>query len=286
MRILDAKNQLTSSLSTIYDDREAQMITDMVMEKLTGWDKIHIFLKKDELLDSSQIYLLEKWEKELLAHRPIQYVIGEAWFMNFPFFVAEGVLIPRPETEELVFWISETIKGKEDAKVLDIGTGSGCIAISLSKLNPALSVWAVDKSNEALHIAEQNNTNLNASVRFKELDILETDNLDFARSLYVIVSNPPYIKELERKDMQENVLAYEPEMALFVPDNDPLLFYRKIAELARKSLCSGGFLFFEINEKFGKEVVNLLSFLGFKDIELKKDLQGKDRMVKAIWLVN
>lgn len=285
MTIKDGKKQLLDDFKEIYEEREASNIADMLLEKLTGYSRTESFLRKDELLNNEQVALLSKWTKDLLMHRPVQYVLGEAWFMGNPFFVSEGVLIPRPETEELVDWILETMKGKS-GKVLDIGTGSGCIAISLAKYNQALQVSAVDKSLDALKIAQINSEKLSANVTYLQQDILSVNGAIFPEKIDVIVSNPPYIKNEEKADMHQNVLGFEPEMALFVPDADPLLFYRKIAEIATRSLVSGGFLFFEINEQFGKEVVSLLQEFGFKDVLLKKDLQGKDRMVKALWHVN
>ncbi len=272
-------------LKGLYEEREATLMSEMVFEKLTGLARIQQLLEKNKTIENAQMQQLEVWKKELLQHRPIQYVLGESWFMGMPFFVKEGVLIPRPETEELVHWILETMDGKT-GNVLDIGTGSGCIAISIAKNNPNLNVSAIDKSLDALEIAKKNSQLLNTSVTFQQRDILSVSENDFAEKWDLIVSNPPYITENERKDMSDNVLEFEPEMALFVPNTDPLLFYRKIAEIATIILHSGGYLFFEINEKFGKETVDLLSLLGFKDIVLKKDLQGKDRMVKALWLVN
>lgn len=285
MTILDGKKQLQDVLKGLYEEREATLMSEMVFEKLTGLARIQQLLEKNKTIENAQMQQLEVWKKELLQHRPIQYVLGESWFMGMPFFVKEGVLIPRPETEELVHWILETMDGKT-GNVLDIGTGSGCIAISIAKNNPNLNVSAIDKSLDALEIAKKNSQLLNTSVTFQQRDILSVSENDFAEKWDLIVSNPPYITENERKDMSDNVLEFEPEMALFVPNTDPLLFYRKIAEIATIILHSGGYLFFEINEKFGKETVDLLSLLGFKDIVLKKDLQGKDRMVKALWLVN
>ncbi|PZP49207.1 MAG: peptide chain release factor N(5)-glutamine methyltransferase [Pseudopedobacter saltans] len=285
MTIQEAKKHLLDILITIYDQREAASIAAMVMEKLTGLDRIQSLIKKDAIVTLDQETLLEKWTKDLLAQRPVQYVLEEAWFYGFSFYVKEGVLIPRPETEQLVEWVMETMRDLPGT-VLDIGSGSGCIAITLAKLKPHLHVFSVDKSEEALAIARENNRRLKTAVDFRQMDILAVDNIDIGKKLDAIVSNPPYIKEMEKQDMHTNVLNYEPEMALFVPDSDPLLFYRKIAELSSKTLRSEGYLFFEINEQYGKEVVNLLALLGFSDIELKKDIQGKDRMVKALWVVN
>ena len=283
MTIIEAKNELTQKLSVIYDRREAENIAEMVLEKLTGLDRIGFLLQKSNTLEESAMKILNNWTSQLLAHRPVQYVLREAWFGGFNFFVAEGVLIPRPETDELVQWILENISNKGSLSILDIGTGSGCIAISLSKKRPDFSVFAIDKSKEALAIAQKNNQQLGTSVSFLETDILACQALDFTEKLDIIVSNPPYIKNLEKAEMRPNVLKFEPEIALFVSDNDPLLFYRKIAQLATHSLKKGGQLYFEINELFGSEIVALLDSFGFTQIELKKDMQDKDRMIKAEW---
>lgn len=285
MTILEGKKQLLDTLIEIYEEREAKTMSEMVLEKLTGLTRIQQLLDKGKVLDSVQVRQLGIWEKELLQHRPIQYILGESWFMGMPFFVQEGVLIPRPETAELVLWVLETMSGRS-GNVLDIGTGSGCIAISIAKNNKTLNVSAIDKSVDALEIARKNNQLLDAAVAFQQMDVLSVTANDFPEKWDVIVSNPPYITENERKDMHQNVLDFEPEMALFVPNGEPLLFYRKIAEIATEMLKSGGYLFFEINENFGKETVSLLELLGFENVTLKKDLQGKDRMVKALWLVN
>ncbi|MFT4204097.1 MAG: peptide chain release factor N(5)-glutamine methyltransferase [Chitinophagaceae bacterium] len=285
MTISDEKRQLAVDLAGLYEEREAQAIAEMVFEKLTGLTRIQLLLDRAGWLTSDQLRQLQSWKEDLLRHRPVQYVLGEAWFMGMPFFVQEGALVPRPETEELVLWVLETMDGKP-GNALDIGTGSGCVAISIARNNPQLHVLAVDSSPEALRIAEKNNQKLQANVSFREMDILVANANDFPEKWDVIVSNPPYIAEMERNDMNHNVLGFEPEMALFVPDADPLLFYRAIANLATQILRSGGYLFFEINEKFGKEVVDLLAFLGFKDVVLRKDLQGRHRLVKALWLVN
>ena len=285
MTIREGKRQLLAGLTAIYQEREAKAIADKAVGRLTGLTRVQLLLDKDKILAPEQIRQLAKWQSELSRHRPIQYVLGEAWFMGLSFFVEEGVLIPRPETEELVHWILETMDGKT-GNVLDIGTGSGCIAIAIAKHHPKLNVSALDKSAEALRIARQNNRRFATAVRFRQLDILSSDEKDFPEKCDLIVSNPPYVTADERKGMHQNVLAFEPEMALFVPDSEALLFYQKISGIAAKTLKNGGYLFFEINENFGKEVVGLLEHSGFSAIVLKKDLQGKDRIVKALWLVN
>ena len=209
---------------------------------------------------------------------PIQYILGETEFYGLHFKVGPGVLIPRPETEELVDLIIKQAPIGE-ISILDIGTGSGCIAVSLAKFLPQAKVTALDISKDALAIARQNAAQNRVEVSYVEKDILTTDTLH--QYFDIIVSNPPYVLNTEKQKMQPNVLEYEPHTALFVPDNDPLLFYRKIAQLAQKHLNPNGKLYFEINETFGNETVELLESLGFKNVLLKKDFFGKDRVVVA-----
>jgi len=210
---------------------------------------------------------------ELKTNKPIQHIIGETEFFGLKFNVNEHTLIPRPETEELVQWILE----HEFSSALDIGTGSGCIPIALMK-NKDAEISAIDVSESALLVAKENAKINEVEINFLLQDILKTTTLPM---MDVIISNPPYVLDKEKELMLDNVLANEPHLALFVPNNNPLLFYKKIAELAFISLSKNGFLFFEINERFGKETVAMLSAIGFVDIELKKDINDKDRMIKA-----
>ena len=210
---------------------------------------------------------------ELKTNKPIQHIIGETEFFGLKFNVNEHTLIPRPETEELVQWILE----HEFSSALDIGTGSGCIPIALMK-NKDAEISAIDVSESALLVAKENAKTNEVEINFLLQDILNTSSLPKAD---VIISNPPYVLDKEKELMQANVLDNEPHLALFVPDNNPLLFYKKIADLAFTSLLKNGLLFFEINERFGKETVAMLSAIGFVDIELKKDINDKDRMIKA-----
>ncbi|WP_394758076.1 peptide chain release factor N(5)-glutamine methyltransferase, partial [Flavobacterium sp.] len=204
-------------------------------------------------------------------------------FFSLPFYVNENTLIPRPETEELVDWILSNNRINESTnqiKILDIGTGSGCIAISLAKNLPNANVHAIDVSEKALATAKKNAERNNVTITFIEKNILETE--DLLNTFDIIVSNPPYVRNLEKKEIHKNVLEYEPHLALFVEDNDALLFYRKIAELATKNLSENGQLYFEINQYLGKEMVELLEKYNFKNIELKKDIYGNDRMIRCV----
>jgi release factor glutamine methyltransferase len=220
----------------------------------------------------------------LKKEKPIQYILGETEFYGLPFLVNENTLIPRPETEELVEWILESTKYEEQntkLNVLDIGTGSGCIAISLAKNLPSAQVSAIDVSEKALATAHKNAKINKVDVNFILKNILETESLD--EKYDVIVSNPPYVRNLEKEEIKPNVLEYEPHLALFVEDNDALLFYRKIAALAKKNLSENGKLYFEINQYLGKETVRLLEGMDFKNVILKKDVYGNDRMISC-WI--
>lgn len=282
MTIREAQTNTITALSSIYDTREAANICDWVMERLTGKRKIDRLLEKDQLLTEEQTLLLARYTKELLTHKPVQYVLGEAWFAGMKFFVNESVLIPRPETEELVDWAIKTIK--EDAsmhkRVLDIGTGSGCIPITLQKRIPELTVTAIDISTEALSVAQKNATELSAPVQWIHLDFLDEKKRSSLPVYDIITSNPPYIRQSEAAEMRKNVLDFEPGIALFVPDDDALVFYRAIAQFGKKHLAAQGSIFLEINETFGGEVIHLFENEGYQ-CELRKDLQGRDRMVKA-----
>jgi release factor glutamine methyltransferase len=267
---------------------EAKTIALMLLEKVAGLpaEKALIAAGKDLLCRRQSLLELAA---RISKGEPVQYVLGEADFRGMTLKVKPGVLIPRPETEELVNWIvEETSSLKPQASnLLDIGTGSGCIAIALAKKLENAKVEAWDVSEEALQIAQENATRNGVSVKLKKVDVLSNhnlnDNLDLGcDSFNVIVSNPPYICEEEKEGMEKNVLEHEPSVALFVPNEDPLLFYRKIGALALQLLGEGGLLFFEINRRFGKEVVALLQEMGYREVELRQDLFGNDRMVKAI----
>lgn len=286
MTVQEAYKQLQVLLSALYDDREAANIADLVMEHVTGQRRIDRIMNKQALVTAEQQAVITQCTEQLLKHTPVQYVLHEAWFAGMKLYVDENVLIPRPETEELVSWIAEcglpATGNQQPVTVLDIGTGSGCIPIALKKKMQGWDVHAVDISVGALEVAKRNAATQGTAITFNLLDILDEAAWQQLPMFDVIVSNPPYIRESEAASMHNNVLAFEPHTALFVPDEDALLFYRKIADFALTHLRSGGLLFFEINEALGIAVCDMLAEKGFVEIELRQDLQGKDRMVRAV----
>lgn len=300
-------NQLWKRLTAIYNEREAQAIVRTVLDALFGMSLTDICLGKVTQLSADDTTRLEKIIQRLEKSEPVQYVLGTEWFAGRLFSVAPGVLIPRPETEDLVKWACDEAKEKEKEKednskeergneekevskkgeahhpsVLDIGTGSGCIAITVALDLPQARVTAWDISTDALAIAAGNAHNLGASVRFEHQDALSAP--DDEERWDVIVSNPPYICDRERADMSDNVLSYEPELALFVPDSDPLLFYCAIVRYASKALKPGGRLLFETNTAYAHEVAQAMADEGFTAIEVRNDCFGKPRMVKGAFL--
>lgn len=299
-------NQLWKRLTAIYNEREAQAIVRTVLDALFGMSLTDICLGKVTQLSADDTTRLEKIMQRLEKSEPVQYVLGAEWFAGRLFDVAPGVLIPRPETEDLVKWACDEAKekekednskeerGKEEKEVskkgeeaphpsiLDIGTGSGCIAITVALALPQARVTAWDISTDALAIAAGNAHRLGASVRFEHQDALSAP--DDEERWDVIVSNPPYICDRERADMSDNVLNYEPELALFVPDSAPLLFYRAIARYASKALKPGGRLLFETNTAYAHEVAQAMADEGFTAIEVRNDCFGKPRMVKGAFI--
>jgi release factor glutamine methyltransferase len=282
MLLKEYKIQFAYELKSIYDEKEVESFFYIVLEAFHQMKRIDFALQPDFELDSIQLLQWETVLSQLVEHKPIQYILGETEFFGLPFYVNENTLIPRPETEELVDWIIQQSKvesRKSKVKILDIGTGSGCIAISLAKNLPNAEVYALDVSDKALEVAKKNAKNNNVDVHFLHQSILEKDNLN--QIFDIIVSNPPYVRNLEKEEIKKNVLDFEPHLALFVEDNDALLFYRKIAQLAQKNLSEGGQLYFEINQYLGKEMVNLLEIYKFSNIELRKDIYGNDRMIRS-----
>lgn len=282
MTIKELKTYFTRQLQAVHERDEIESFFFILTEYLHHLKRIDIALQPDlQILDTD----LERWEtiiSDLQNEKPIQYITGEAWFYGLQFEVNENTLIPRPETEELVEWIVESQKSKaksQKLEILDIGTGTGCIPISLKANLPEANISAIDISEKALEVAKRNATSNKVEINFIQTNILEEE--DLYTQFDVIVSNPPYVRNLEKEEIKKNVLDYEPHLALFVEDNDALLFYRKIAELALKNLALNGYLFFEINQYLGKETVALLEKLGFQNIELRKDFKGNDRMIKA-----
>ena len=292
MTIKQYRAHFNESLKHLYPTSEIDSFFFIILEEYMGFKRIDIVLKSDFHIDQKSLNLMQIATKQLEQEIPIQYIIEKTEFFGLPFNINKEVLIPRPETEELVERVIKEVSliktyktdsnettNEKQLKILDIGTGSGCIAISLKKELPSSKISAIDVSNEALRIAKKNALLNKVDINFIHLDILKTNNLD---KLYdVIVSNPPYVRELEKKEMKNNVLNNEPHLALFVDNKNPLLFYNKIAELAKNFLTKNGQLHFEINQYLGKETIILLAEKGFKNIQLKKDIFGNDRIISA-----
>lgn len=279
MTVNEYKKRFLQELPDFYDESERLNLFHISMEFVVHFSKTDCVLnQKEEVLHKNQ-QKIEEIIKRLQNNEPIQYITNKAYFFGYEFKVSTDTLIPRPETEELVDWVLTEIKKQPNKawRVLDIGTGSGCIPITIKKEFPLAEVSAIDISVKALQIAKENAVNLQADVSFIQQDILHTEHLDIYD---IIISNPPYVRHLEKVEIQNNVLEHEPHLALFVEDNDPLVFYRKITQLATTSLSEDGFLFFEINQYLGKEMQEMMKPY-FKSIELKKDFIGNDRMIKA-----
>ena len=270
---------IRAELAPFYPETEITGFIQLIMNSVLGLSYTQMVLEKDRVLENSESDRIKAIVERLKTHDPIQYILGVAEFFGLELNVQPGVLIPRPETEELVDWICKT-KIPATAKMLDIGTGSGCIPLALKNELPAAEVMAVDVSEDALLIATENAQKHQLEVTFELADILKWHERSWPR-FDVIVSNPPYVMEREKKQMEANVLEYEPGLALFVSDTDPLIFYRTIAQFASKQLNERGYLFFEINENLGDEMVELVKQLGFKSIELRRDLNGKNRMLRC-----
>ncbi len=306
MKIKQYKTHFIQALLSIYDLGEAESFFYLILEEKQQLKRIDLALNPDLTFSNAEIQLWNSILEQLQKEIPIQYLLGKTSFYGLDFEVNENVLIPRPETEELVEWIIQSQKvevrsgklemgsgklGEEQSaklkreqqirkiNILDIGTGSGCIAIALAKNLPNAEVFAVDVSEKALATAQKNAIINEVNVTFLKKNILETDDLE--QQFDLIVSNPPYVRELEKKEIKKNVLDNEPHLALFVDDNDALVFYRKIAELAQKNLSPKGQLFFEINQYLGKEMMELLEKMNFQNIELRQDIYGNDRMIRG-----
>ena len=300
MTLKDLANKFKLDLSTIYDEEEAHALFLITLEHVLKYGRGNYLLKKEEVISTESLNKLDTILTTLQTGKPIQYITGSTKFYGLPFKVNPSVLIPRPETEELVEWIIEEVKSYELTVtnnkfvnrqssikyILDIGTGSGCIAIALKKNLPDVTVYAVDIARDSLEIAKQNAELNKVDVEFIQDDILypraiESQISPHTPHISIIVSNPPYITENEKSGMHENVLANEPHSALFVSNENPLIFYEAITDFALKNLTKNGLLFFEINEYLGKQTIDLLKCKGFINIELRKDMHGKDRMIKA-----
>ncbi|UKT65495.1 peptide chain release factor N(5)-glutamine methyltransferase [Pedobacter mucosus] len=278
MKIGELEEHFGLELNQLYNIDEATALFSLAAENVLALSPTKLLLNKDTTLSFINFQKLLTILNDLKIGKPIQHILGEAHFYGSIFKVNENVLIPRPETEELVDWIINECASNTSGKLLDIGTGSGCIPISLKKYLPQMEISTLDISVAAIDVAQQNAENIGMLITFIQADIL---NYQSTTKYDVIVSNPPYIRELEKQHMHQNVLAHEPHIALFVSDKKPLIFYDAIADFAKESLDDNGLLFFEINEYLGLETIEMLNAKGFTNIELRKDMQGKDRMVKA-----
>jgi len=271
---------IEKELADLYPKTEIEGFVRIIFEFVCGLSYTELILQKDKKITASQLIQIESIVQRLKRFEPIQYIIGETEFYGLKLKVNPGILIPRPETEELVQWMTG-ITWPPKPKILDVGTGSGCIALALKKQHPEAKVTAVDFSEEILETAKENAEKNEMELEFIHFDILQWSKREWPY-FDGIVSNPPYVQEKGKKQMHPNVLNFEPETALFVPDDDPLIFYREIGHFAFHYLKSGGKLFFEINENFGVETVQLLKHIGFKNIILRKDIHGKNRMAKGV----
>lgn len=272
---------IQKELKSSYPPEEIRQFVRIILSHLLDFSTTDILTKGDTELSERQVSFLDDCVQRLKKQEPVQYILGETEFLGLKLKVNEHTLIPRPETEELVMWVTEHINSKTK-EVLDIGTGSGCIALGIKSLNTNATVKGWDVSGNALTIAKENSVLNDLAIEYSKVDILlDEPEKSYTENFDIIVSNPPYVRESEKKLMEPNVLDHEPHLALFVDDNDPLIFYRVIAAKAKKMLKPGGLLFFEINEAFGVQMHNLMEKEGFKDIEIKQDINGKDRMIKG-----
>lgn len=282
MDLVTQERELAGRLSSLYEEGEASAISDWVMENLTGKKRAARLSAKTDVLKEEQKIAFEKITERLLKGEPVQYVLHESWFMGCRFYVDPRVLIPRPETEELVEWIISNCRFPLDKlTILDVGTGSGCIPVSLKRRLGKAQVLAVDASEPALEVAKKNAAILGTELEFFQMDFLDKKNWTNLPMADILVSNPPYIPFQEADSMAEQVVAFEPSMALFVPNDDPLLFYRALAEFGREKLTAGGQLFAEMHEQYSGQVNELFNSSGY-NTEIKNDLQGKPRMIKAV----
>lgn len=280
MKLSQLKINFTTVLQGVYDKEEVHCFFYILCDFFLQYSRFEVSMALDTIVSAKNTTAFEKALLRLKKQEPIQYILGCTAFYGLTFKVNEHTLIPRPETEELVDWVLSNLHDQDSVlDIIDIGTGSGCIAISLAKNIPTAKVSGIDISEKALEVAQENAVKNQVLVSFCKKDILRTTSLE--KKYDVIVSNPPYVRQLEKKAMNANVLDYEPGVALFVPNEDPLLFYRKIAQLAMVSLQTRGWLYFEINEYLSKEMDVLLKEIGFANIEIKKDFREVPRMIKC-----
>jgi len=297
MKTEEAEYWLREQLMDVYDARERSTIAAWIMEKVTGLQRVDRLTQREVPLHVDQLHRLTAIVQRMQMHEPVQYVLGETYFHGLRLYVDKNVLIPRPETEELVEWTISDVKASGKAvlpdaptkadktrslKILDVGTGSGCIALALKKSIPKAEVWGCDISEEALNVARRNGAALDVRVDFQQINILDPEQWNSLPLFDIIVSNPPYIAKQEQGTMQPNVVAHEPHTALFVPNENPLLFYETLVHFGIKKLHTGGALYAEIHEDRGNDMLQLFQNVMYTNVQLRKDMQGKDRMVKAV----
>jgi len=284
MTLSDLKIKMQSVLAIVYGQTEIDSFLYILIDYKLRLSKMDFILNPNTVVSDKDVLFFESAIQKLKEEQPIQYILGETEFYGLPFKVTENTLIPRPETEELVDWIlkDQALVDNDDLRILDIGTGSGCIPISLAKNLSKVKVTTVDVSEEAVKVAKVNAKQNKVDVDFVNDSILNPKIVNDSKYIFdVIVSNPPYVRNLEKQEIKKNVLAHEPHLALFVEDDDALIFYRKIAEFALMHLRREGVLYFEINQYLGEETVELIKKIGFETVELRKDMSGNDRMIKA-----
>jgi release factor glutamine methyltransferase len=280
MKIREARKLIIAEIGELYHPSEASNIAQLVLEYVTHLPKVD-WIKKEDQLNHSQKKELQEIIERLKQHEPVQYILKEAWFAGLKFYVDKSVLIPRPETDELVDWLVKDYSNEvKHLKILDVGTGSGCIAISIKKKLPATEIWACDVSDAALTVARMNADTHQAAIDFVALDFLDKDQRKQLGNFDVIIANPPYVPQKDKNPMRKNVVDHEPHIALFVPDERPLVFYEMIADFGREHLHPGGAIYLEIHEEIGKQVVELFQQGYYPSVELRKDMEGKDRMVR------
>lgn len=297
MKIAEAERYIKEALTGIYEESEARNIAGLAIEHATSLSKADRLLKKDWALSARQLEQLQQDLQRLQQHEPIQYVMNKAWFYGMELFVDNAVLIPRPETEELVEWIVKDVGASgmdvferkpmeadetTTLKILDVGSGSGCLALALKKAMPKAEVWGCDISEAALTVARRNGSALDIRVDFQGMNFLDPAQQKQLPTVDIVVSNPPYIPLSGIDSMNPNVVAHEPHTALFVPENDALVFYRALAHFGKHRLHENGRIYMEIHEELGMEVMTFFQQQGYHPVELRKDMQGKDRMVKAV----
>jgi release factor glutamine methyltransferase len=297
MKLWEAEEYIKEQLKEIYGEDEASNIRDLAIEHATGLSKTASVSRRQDEISKEEAQQIINDVERLKRHEPIQYVMNKTWFYGMELYVDKNVLIPRPETEELVKWIVDDVKATGNdvfvrrsmeadettrLKVLDVGTGSGCIALALKKTMPKAEVWGCDVSEESLNVARRNGSLLDIRVDFQGMDFLDEGQQTLLPTVDIVVSNPPYVPARDKDQMHPNVVDHEPHTALFVTDNDPLVFYKALAQFGTKRLYEGGSMYMEIHEDLGKDVVKLFEKAGYNRVELRKDMQGKHRMVKVM----